>query len=1432
MQRPTADPTLKERLATRIKLRSLIRTIVLIGFIGGVAAAGVALYPSVVGLNVGSGGVTESTTSAGPTISLTAAMVGTGPYYLNQTGATYVLAENITTRGTALVFAAQNVTLDLNGKTVTFNTDGNINRYGVALPPPYAHSNGKWSLSDITTWQASTGSTVKNGSIVQGGTTSANCQSSISNSPFCAALISNDEGNITVQNLNITVSVGDTFAMYFEGGGNFTVSGNTINDNTTAVINRSQGRAAIDFFEPSGTQGLEVFNNTINNARQWGIRVSRSNTATTWAHIYNNQIFSNTITTNGYGLGAHGGSLEIYGNTVHATNGRGIHIENNNIKVYNNDVDVVEIPHVEYNRVSAHGIKVEYGSGIEIYGNTVVSKGLVIIDPANPSGTLASNGSALNFSVNAGSSTYVHDNTFIARHLGGPAFDSGVYSYFATAIEGVEQWHETGNMGLRIENNTFISNDRFFTLSEWVPPGNDYANPVDVVGFSIKGNTFTREATTVPTAKKDVFFTQATTRGFRFIDNNGGDFRYVGTGWPWALNVYSVGYTGNVTARNSDGSPAVGVTIQAKDAQNVVTSATTNAQGVATFVLDAFTASVTNSAQFVEKNPYQITALFPSGSKSQAVTLNSAGWQLTLQAAAATDTTAPAAIANLAVASPTPSSIGLSWTAPGDDGSTGTAATYDLRYSTSAITAANYASALQTSGELTPTAAGTSQSMTVSGLSAATTYYFALKASDEVLNTSAISNVASETTSPIAAPLTANPAQSPTSGTAPLAVNFAGAATGGTAPYTYNWTFGDGQTSSLQNPSHNYAAPGTYTAQLTVRDQPNATATSPLSVSVTAPTALSAAASANPRSGSSPLTVAFSGTVAGGKPPYTYKWNFGDGQTSTLQNPSNTYSTADSFFHVRLNVKDSNNTRAGSILTVNTTHCTTNCDPAACVPNWNCSDWGSCSVQGLRTRICIDYNQCPVGSGQPETSESCVPSLICQPTFVCGDWSACVNRVQSRSCTDTSSCGQHAPNSFTRQSCLPDLNIQGADQIAPDTSVTTTTTITSTTGTVALQWNGTDDTTSKQALEFSTSVDGGSWSDYVRSTGKIFKHLSSGSHTIAVRSRDAAGNEDATPSTTSVTVQRALQIVVASRTGTPARVRTFDAVGKQLSDFSPFGTTFSGSLSVAAGDTTGDGVDEIISAEQGKGGSGEVMISKGSGEKIGSFAAFPAGQGVNVASADIDGDGQAEIVSARESGGEPVIKIFTPAGSLLREFTVFNKSFRGGVNVTSGDLTGDGRDELVVSPARSAKALVRILDVSGKQVRLVKEFVAGSSFQLQGTAVSVGNFGGQGLKIFTSTTEGGQKPGVKIYDAQGKEVGAVSVASDKFRGGVSIAAGDLVGNDNKAELTTVTYSGGTPNIYLFQDIEHPAATKRSVSIPVFGGLNVTGANIALGHLTP
>jgi hypothetical protein len=95
-------------------------------------------------------------------------------------------------------------------------------------------------------------------------------------------------------------------------------------------------------------------------------------------------------------------------------------------------------------------------------------------------------------------------------------------------------------------------------------------------------------------------------------------------------------------------------------------------------------------------------------------------------------------------ASPAPSSaasVTLTWTAPGDDGETGRAAAYDLRYSGQMITADNFLQAIAATGLPDPGLPGTSQSCVLDGLEVGMTYYIAIKTVDQAGNWSAMSNV-------------------------------------------------------------------------------------------------------------------------------------------------------------------------------------------------------------------------------------------------------------------------------------------------------------------------------------------------------------------------------------------------------------------------------------------------------------------------------------------------------------------------------------------------------------------------------------------------------------------------------------------------------------------------------------------------------------------
>ena len=154
---------------------------------------------------------------------------------------------------------------------------------------------------------------------------------------------------------------------------------------------------------------------------------------------------------------------------------------------------------------------------------------------------------------------------------------------------------------------------------------------------------------------------------------------------------------------------------------------------------------------------------------------------------------------------------------------------------------------------------------------------------------------------------TADFSGTPLSGFAPLAVNFTDASLpGGSAIASYAWDFGDGNTSTEQNPTHVYNTAGTYTVSLTVTDGDGNSAAETKTDYVTVDQAVAPIAdfSGTPTSGLAPLTVNFSDLSTAGSGTITsYAWDFGDGGSSTEQNPSYTYNAAGTYT-VSLTVTD------------------------------------------------------------------------------------------------------------------------------------------------------------------------------------------------------------------------------------------------------------------------------------------------------------------------------------------------------------------------------------------------------------------------------------------------------------------------------------------------------------------------------------------------
>ena len=116
---------------------------------------------------------------------------------------------------------------------------------------------------------------------------------------------------------------------------------------------------------------------------------------------------------------------------------------------------------------------------------------------------------------------------------------------------------------------------------------------------------------------------------------------------------------------------------------------------------------------------------------------------------------------------------------------------------------------------------------------------------------------------------------------------------GGRPPYTCLWDLGDNTTSEECNVSHIYQNLGTYTAAVTVTDSVGQTASdnteefSITNTGVVTPEPLRA--QLNLDSTEIPFTHGFEASAIGGTPPYTYHWDFGDGEEANLEDTRHTY---------------------------------------------------------------------------------------------------------------------------------------------------------------------------------------------------------------------------------------------------------------------------------------------------------------------------------------------------------------------------------------------------------------------------------------------------------------------------------------------------------------------------------------------------------------
>lgn len=311
-------------------------------------------------------------------------------------------------------------------------------------------------------------------------------------------------------------------------------------------------------------------------------------------------------------------------------------------------------------------------------------------------------------------------------------------------------------------------------------------------------------------------------------------------------------------------------------------------------------------------------------------------------------------------------------------------------------------------------------------------------------------------------------------------------------------------------------------------------------------------------------------------------------------------------------------------------------------------------------------------------------------------------------------------------------------------------------------------------------------------------------------------------------------IITAPGPGVGATVRIFNGsnfapIGGTLSSFSVLGG-FTGGVNVAAADINGDGhADIVVSAD--KGGPIEVQVISGiNGLPLYDFSPFAASNqgvmGLRVATGDVDGDGRADIIIGTTTGS--TIKIVRGrSGGQVQDifgFTALDPAFNGGVYVAAGDLSSDGKADVVVGPGAGGGSTIVVFDGASlsrqvkTQISTATAYAAGDTNFALGVRVALYDSGKTGAANIVLCAGPGGSPDTKIFDAGGTFRLELYSLPSGFTGGEFV--GGMVTPPRPAPLATPGLYDPTTSIFFIKNSLVSGAADASIA---FGPPTQAGA---------
>lgn len=193
-----------------------------------------------------------------------------------------------------------------------------------------------------------------------------------------------------------------------------------------------------------------------------------------------------------------------------------------------------------------------------------------------------------------------------------------------------------------------------------------------------------------------------------------------------------------------------------------------------------------------------------------------------------------------------------------------------------------------------------------------------------------------------------------------------------------------------------------------------------------------------------------------------------------------------------------------------------------------------------------------------------------------------------------------------------------------------------------------------------------------------------------------------------------------------------------------------------------------------------------------------------------------------DAGSTPRVRAFNADGTVRFDFLAFAESFRGGVRVATGDISGDGVLDIIAAAGPGAGPHVRVFDgITGLEIRSFYAFE--STFQ-GGVFVASADVNNDGRDDIIAGADAGGGPRIVVRDGvTDAQVHSFYAFDPTFRGGVRVAAGDL-NDDDRADIIAAAGPGGGPHVRSFDSTSLAQIDSFFAYNPFFAG----GVYVAAG----